>query len=265
MRAIKELKVSTFHKLFYLMAFCFLNYHLSLGIFNYPLHFFEAQGFFRLFPFPMPSKVVMIFLYLLAGAFLLLAAFRGRSLEKWISFILCFYIFGIRYNYGFISHNDGAITIALGIMALARSHERWPIPVLTGYWVLIFFLASLNKFVSGGLNWAQYDSVAQVLWQEHLRVYPFGGAPVSMPLAVFVLTGFSKYLSWHVFILELLCPLMLLSRTAYWIIFPQLILMLVGFQLSIGRNFLFSTLPLIIAAIFYLAYPALWIRHRQLT
>ncbi len=245
---ISDRDAQSFRRGFYLAVLPYLTVHYAFSNFIFPIEFFSPRGFFRLFPVPMPDVWLISIVYFLAAAALIGAAFKGWAVCKWAAFFGCFYIFGIRYNYGFLMKADAVTTIGLGVMAVAKSAAAWPIRFLSFYGVLIFFLAAIHKLVVDGWQWAASDSVAQVLKRQLFSEVQPASLP---PLSNFIVeSGFSQYLSWHTMGLELLSPLLLVNRTLFLIIFPQLVLMLLGFQWMIGRHFLFTMAPIGVAMIY---------------
>ncbi len=241
-----------FPRLFYMATLGFLIHQYVFSHFNYPPELFEPRGLFRLIPLSMPEPTVMNAIYILTAFSLILVIIQDRIPVRILAFVLCFYVFGIRYNYGYLSHLDAGTTVALGVMAMARPGEFWPLRFISGYLILIFFMAGLQKLYRDGWAWAASDPVAQIIWRDRLVLYPADTEQISSLGMFLIHSGLSVLLSYYVLALELAAPLALFARRAFVFIFPQLILILIGIQLTIGRNFIYSLLPLIIAGWFYI-------------
>ncbi|MGE4131552.1 MAG: hypothetical protein AB7F86_07920 [Bdellovibrionales bacterium] len=240
-----------FQKKFYLATAIFLVIFASFGFFDPPDEWFVPVGLFQLFPVPQPSFPWMAAIYFLTMAFTLVSAFTPYRLARVLTFIFYYYIFGIRYCYGFLSHIDAALTVALLVMAVASQKSDWQIRFIAFYWTLLLSLAGLHKLTVDGWGWASSDPIAQVVWRARLHANPQHLQPAPMLVSFMIESGLSKSLSWHVLLLELFAPLIFLSRTVHKLIFPQLLLILLAFQIVIDRHFIFSMAPLYLAAAYY--------------
>lgn len=243
-----ERQILLFHRLFYLSALVYLPVHLRAKTFLYREDLFVPRGIFRVLPLQAPSVHIYWMLYALAGVVFLKAAFKPQPLFRWLAFALCFYLYGCRYNYGQLLQLDSGITIAFGVMALARTDSSWPIRFLGFYWAFILFLCGSQKMAVAGWSWASVDSVANVLWRD--RLYRTPTAELSGLSTFIISSGLSRVLSWYTLLLELLAPLMLVHRTLFFVLYPQLLLLLIGIQSTMGRNFIYSMAPLYVAAFF---------------
>ena len=121
----------------------------------------------------------------------------------------------------------------------------------SSYFLAIFFFAGLHKLAYDGWAWAQSDPVGQILWRDRLISYPRVTDSLPAWQTWLIETKISQALSWYSLVLELVSPLAFLHQRIYWLVLPQLLLMLGGMNLVISRNFLLGMLPLIVVAIAY--------------
>lgn len=220
-----------------------------------PVHLLQVLGLGT-----MPSTQALAVLQILWKASLLSASV-GLFTRASCGFacLLGAYLLALTHSFHKINHSDGALVIAMGVFAFARSGEAWSLdrvmrrggsvrstrlPAGSGeYWwpiqmvrvlsALVFFGAGIAKVVHGGLPW---------LWSDALYNYVSLCQLVREPLLVVDLPWESYKWLWRALAfgtvsIELSAPLALFSSRARAVIVPGLLSLQVGILLVMGDNF----------------------------
>ena len=222
---------------------------------------------FRTLGLDIPSAAVI---RLLQNVFLVSLTLGFLGLFTRTAFaVSCFtwlYVFGMRQSFGSIAPAEGHFIIMFGIFAMSRCGDAfsldslirrwrdrpdpipeeaqrgsysWPVRLVQFLFVSVFFASGVAKLRLGGLDWILSDNLA-------LTVQVIDLGPLSHWIAGKVLLG--QFLGAAAVTLELLSVLAFFSWRARIVIVPSLLLLQVGFAVTMRA--LFQT--------FFLTY-AFWI------
>lgn len=258
--------LARFRIAFYVAALLHSIYHRFLGYFEYPAYLFQPVGLFRLVPLPQPDRAVMLALYVALWLLLgLAAAGSGRAVRILLVF-LAFYVYGVRYNYGFNYKAETGVFLCFVVMAASRCDDAlswrrrhppsdldiarlhgyysWPIQFTRAYWAFLMCTAGLFKLARTGWEWAGGDAIHQVLLRQMYYFYPQAHPPT--PLAAFLLSHpfLTQWGSWLSLLVELAAPLVLLGGIYRWIILGNLVAMLTVVRFTMHHSFVIAHMPL---------------------
>ncbi len=193
-----------------------------------------------------------------------------------VSFVLGFYLIGLPYNFGSLKHDDAITVLVLGVLALARTGDaysvdrwlatrrkpgvpaapsgeyRWPIGFVCLLIAWVFCAAGLSKLRLSGLEWIFSDSLAILLLQNQYHLTPADPLPVVGPLLARV-GWLCQIMAAFTIVVEVSMPLALLGGWARRILLPCGVLLLIGFRVTLGPDFI----RLIICMLFWVPWDTL--------
>ena len=193
-----------------------------------------------------------------------------------VSFALGFYLIGLPYNFGSLKHDDAIAVLVLGVLTLARTGDacsldrwlarqfkqglvtppsgeyRWPIRVVWLLTAWVFCAAGLSKLRLSGLEWIFSDNLAILLLQNQYHLTPADPLPFIGPMLARVI-WLCNLMAAFTIALEVLLPLALVSAYARRILLPGGLLLLIGFRLALGPDFI----RLILCMLFWVPWDTL--------
>lgn len=261
--------LAAFRIFFYLTALLHSLYHFRLGYFDYPAFMFEPAGIFLAFPVPQPDRATVTTLYyLLWVALALCIAGTGRA-PRILATCLAFYVYGVRYNYGFHFKAETGVCLCLLVMAFARcddalafskppspdvveTHRRgglylWPLQFVRTYWAFLIFTAGLFKLVRTGWDWAEGDAIHQVLVRQMYYYYPHPHPPTALASYLLQHPALTLIGSWLSLLVELAAPLILCGTRVRLFLLVNLVVMLTLVRYTMSHSFVVAHMPLYLA------------------
>ncbi len=193
-----------------------------------------------------------------------------------VSFILGFYLIVLPYNFGSLKHDDAIAVLVLGVLALARTGDaysldrwlatrrkpgiaipssgeyRWPVLVVCLLTAWVFCAAGLSKLRLSGLEWIFSDTLVIMLLQNQYHLTPADPLPFIGPLLA-RLVWLCQLMAAFTIVVEVLMPLALINRRARRILLPCGLLLLIGFRVMLGPDFI----RLIICMLFWVPWDTL--------
>lgn len=246
--SLKQEQLDDYRRRFYLGSALLAFYRVYRMGEAQPLSLFNPIGFFKFFPVPMPDKTSMMFLFAAVAIFSLLSIRKAANLERMTTFLLAFYSYGGQYNYGIMHSWDASIVIALGVMAFANPNESWSLRFIGFYWVLVIFLAGVNKLYNTGWLWPQSDPIGAFFMEQQYKAYP-KVYPMGESKRFLISSGFSVLGAWFAMLVELASPLLLFSRRFFHLLYWPILILFFLILIIMGRNFFISMAPLYIACL----------------
>ena len=126
------------------------------------------------------------------------------------------------------------LILGLIFIAIARKDERWPVTAFRTLFALYYFFCGWAKLLAAGLHWATAANLrASILAQETRYIFHTPWAATVASSNALCLT-----LAISTLLLELLFPIVLISRRARAIIVPATLLGHLGIALTMGLLFL---------------------------
>lgn len=265
-RPTEAATLGAFRIVFYLTALMHSVYHFRLGYFDYPAYLFEPAGIFLAFPLPQPDRASVTTLYYLLWALLVLCAAGAGRLPRVGATALAFYVYGVRYNYGFHYKAETGICLCLLVMALARCDDAlslrrpppaaelelnrgegfylWPLQFVRTYWAFLIFTAGLFKLLRTGWDWAEGDAIHQVLVRQTYYFYPHPHPPTALASYLLRHKELTAVGSWLSLLVELAAPLILLGSRFRLFILANLVVMLTLVRYTMSHSFVVAHMPL---------------------
>jgi hypothetical protein len=214
----------------------------------------------RFFAFRIPAGIEWMLYVILAGL-LIAVAFGVQTRFTALAAAL------LLYRFAALEPLVGTISglwftcfthLVLGLLFIAAAggknrrpyDDRWPVAAFQALFALYYFFCGLSKITTGGLRWATPANFrAAILAQQTREIFwtPWADRIASN-------SGLCLILGITTLALELLFPLVLISRRARIVIVPATLLGHIGIALSMGL--LFLNWPLLLIYVDWGASPA---------
>ena len=168
------------------------------------------------------------------------------------AFVLGGYLIAIDGSFGRVHHNDLAVVLALGVMALSRAGDafsidairrrapappsgeyRWPLRAIQLVLATVFFAAGMSKLRHAGLAWVTTDNLRMHILERSYVLIP--SANRGLVLARFPLL--CNAVAAATLAIELLYVVALVSARARVVLIPASLLMLLGIAVFFGPRF----------------------------
>lgn len=222
-----------------------------------PASYWQPIWLFRKLELPLLSTEVMTVMQWCWKAGLVFACVGlGTRWLLWPLAILQLYMVGVQYNFGKVGHGETVLVLGTFFLAASRCADAfsidallrrrrdppgsavpsgeytWPVRIFWIQMSLVFFCAGLMKMHRSGLDWALSDNFRNTLLAQHY--YGDQGPMLSWGLTIAEYPLLCKTMAMGALVMELVFPLVLISRWARWIIVPLGLLMQLGIGLLMG-------------------------------
>ncbi len=240
---------------------------LGIALFDHPERWAAVDPSFWL-PIPLfrllhwsvaPAGVLELLSWAFRLALLLACLGLGTRLATAAAFGLGLYLLGLPQNFGKVDHSETVPVLVLGILAVSRCGEAlsldrwrrnratgatgalpppspeftWPIRLAWLLMVTVFAAAGFGKLRGSGLEWVTSDTMRNLLVRHHYTHVP----PLDLGLRLAEWPGVCHALAAATLVLEVLCPLALISRRLRLPLMFGLLGMQVGILLLMGIDF----------------------------
>lgn len=250
--------------LFFGLMFSFFATEPFAGWADIPREFWSPQWPFKVFHIPVVPRDAMLLAEIAWKASLALACVGALTrLSTIAAFVLGLYLLGLRHCFGKLGAEDGVLVLVMAVLAVSRCGDAfsldallrarrrgrdpsaplerpvesgeytWPIKAAWLVVSLVFFNSALAKLRFSGVRWALSDNFSILLVQRF-----YGADPKSeFGLDLAQIGWLCKGLAAGALLLELVFPLVLVSRWARWILVPSAYLMQYGNAKLLGVDF----------------------------